>query len=123
VRDEPSIRGAGRWAEDQALDYLKRAGLRLLCRNFRSRFGEIDLVMAERALIVFVEVRLRSSGRFGSGFETVTRVKQRRLIATARVYLARHGSNAVCRFDVVSVTQRNYVPAFLWLKDAFDQDG
>jgi putative endonuclease len=122
--DEPQALARGRWAEDQALGYLERQGLRLLARNFRCRFGEIDLVMAEQNLIVFVEVRFRRSEGYGSGFETVTRAKQRRLIATARAYLARHASDtAACRFDVMSVTQRHYAPVYLWLKDAFDQDG
>jgi putative endonuclease len=98
--------------------------LRLLARNYRCRFGEIDLVMAEQREIVFVEVRFRRNADFGSGFETVTRAKQRKLLATARAYLARYASDsAVCRFDVVSVTQRNYAPVHFWLKDAFEQNG
>lgn len=98
--------------------------MRLLRRNFRCRFGELDLVMADGAVIVFVEVRYRSHSGFGAGFETVTRSKRHRLLAAARAFLARHGSDtARCRFDVVSVTQRNYAPHFLWVKDAFDQDG
>jgi putative endonuclease len=124
MRDQPVAHRTGRWAEDQALDYLRGNGLRLLRRNFRCRLGEIDLVMADRDLIVFVEVRFRSSNQFGSGFDTVTRAKQRRLIAAARAYLARHASDSTtCRFDVMSVTQRNYAPEFVWLKNAFDQDG
>jgi putative endonuclease len=124
MQDEPQARARGRWAEDEALAYLERHGLRLLARNFRCRFGEIDLVMSDEQLIVFVEVRYRRNEGYGSGFETVTRAKQRRLIATARAFLARHASDtAACRFDVMSVTQRHYTPVYLWLKDAFDQDG
>jgi putative endonuclease len=121
MRDLPGHLRSGRWAEDQALAHLERAGLRLLTRNFRCRLGEIDLVMADGRAVVFVEVRLRSSSRFGSGLETITRAKQRKVIAAARAYLARHGSDtAPCRFDVVSVTQRNYQPELIWVKDAFN---
>jgi putative endonuclease len=117
-------RSRGQWAEDQARAHLERHGLRLLQRNFRCRLGELDLIMADGAVVVFVEVRFRSGSDFGAGFETVTRAKQRRLISAARAFLARHGSDRTpCRFDVVSVTQRNYAPDFLWVKDAFNQDG
>ena len=120
----PPHLAAGRWAEDQALAYLEARGLRLLCRNFRCRLGELDLVMTEGPAIVFVEVRFRRSERYGAGYESVTAAKRRKLIAAARAYLARSASgSAPCRFDVVSVTQRNYSPQCLWLKNAFDQDG
>lgn len=120
----PDRQGRGQWAEQQALDHLQRAGLRLLERNFRCRMGEIDLIMADGAVLVFVEVRFRASDRYGTGFETVTRAKQRKLYRAARAYLARHkAGNAFCRFDVVSVTKRNYQPDLLWVKDAFGQDG
>ncbi len=60
----------------------------------------------------------------GSGVETVTRSKQRKLLAAARAYLARHQTgDAPCRFDVVSVTKRNYQPDLIWVKDAFGQNG
>ncbi|MFU8817000.1 MAG: YraN family protein [Pseudomonadales bacterium] len=121
---QPNTQSTGRWAEDQALAHLQRHGLRLLSRNFRCRLGEIDLIMADGSVIVFVEVRFRRDVRFGEGFDTVTRSKQRKLLATARAYLARRTfDNPACRFDVVSVTQRHYAPDLLWLKDAFDQDG
>jgi putative endonuclease len=118
-----NARSRGQWAEDQALGHLEGHGLRLLRRNFSCRLGELDLIMADGPIVVFVEVRFRSGSSFGAGFETVTRSKQRKLIAAARAYLARHGSDRTpCRFDVVSVTQRNYAPIFLWVKEAFNQD-
>ncbi len=114
----------GRWAEDAAAAYLTGQGLRLLERNFRCRFGEIDLVMADGAVLVFVEVRYRRSDAFGGGLESVGRSKQRKLLAAARYYLARHGGAGVrCRFDVVSVTRRHYAPDFSWVRDAFGETG
>jgi putative endonuclease len=121
---EPDRQGRGAWAEQQALAHLERAGLRLLERNFRCRLGELDLVMADGPVLVFVEVRFRASTRYGAGFETVTPAKQRKLLRAAGAYLARHkAGNAACRFDVVSVTKRNYRPDLFWVKDAFGQDG
>lgn len=113
----------GRWAEDQAAEHLTANGLRLIERNFRCRSGELDLIMADGEVLVFVEVRFRRDRRFGSGLDTVTRSKQRKLYTAARAYLAsRGGTDARCRFDVVSVTKRNYQPDFDWVKDAFGQD-
>lgn len=113
----------GRWAEEQAAHYLEEQGLRLVTRNFRCRLGEIDLIMTDGAVLVFVEVRFRRSDRYGAGFESVTRAKQRKLIAAAGAYLGRHGGAGLpCRFDVISVSKRHYRPDFLWLKNAFGQD-
>lgn len=114
----------GRWAEQRAAAFLCRRGLRLRSCNFACRAGEIDLVMSDGDCLVFVEVRYRADARFGAGFDTVTRAKQRKLRAAAAAYLARHAlADARCRFDVVSVSKRNYRPDFRWFKDAFGQDG
>lgn len=114
----------GQWAEQQALQHLEAEGLRLIERNFRCRLGEIDLIMADGPVLVFVEVRFRATAGYGSGFETVTRSKQRKLLAAARAYLGRHQTgDTPCRFDVVSVTKRNYRPDLIWVKDAFGQNG
>jgi putative endonuclease len=113
----------GRWAETEAARHLGARGLRLLTRNFRCRHGEIDLIMRDRAQIVFVEVRYRADDRFGDGFDTMTRSKRRRLLTAARWYLASRGAEHVpCRFDVVSVSKRNYRPEIHWMQDAFTQD-
>ncbi len=113
----------GAWAEAEAAGYLQQQGLRLLARNFRCRAGELDLIMADGTILVFVEVRCRRSQRFGSALDSVTVAKRRRLLAAARAFLSRHaGPAGACRFDVVSVTKRNYGPDFLWVKDAFGQD-
>ncbi len=79
--------------------------------------------MSDGEQLVFVEVRYRRSARYGAGFETVTRSKQRKLLAAARAYLARHRhAGRSCRFDVVSVTKPNYEAEFVWIRDAFGQD-
>lgn len=114
-------RSAGRRGEDAALDYLRRQGLELLERNYRSNGGEIDLVMREPARgggmagLVFVEVRQRASARFGGAAVSVTAAKQRRLILAAQHYLLRHAHPPPCRFDVVAIEGAQ----LHWLRDAF----
>lgn len=115
----PARRGAA--AECSAAEHLARAGLRLLARNYRSPFGEIDLIMQEGATLVFVEVRLRARSDYGLAAETVDRRKQRRLRATAEHYLQRQARscNRPCRFDIVAVTPARAGARFEWLRDAF----
>jgi putative endonuclease len=103
--------------EHLAADFLKRQGLRLIERNHRCRFGEIDLVMGAGAVLVFVEVRYRGSARFGSPAESVDRHKQRRLIAAANHYLTVHPSVLPCRFDVVAISGQDQIQ---WFQNAFD---
>lgn len=105
-------------AEDRALVYLQQRGLRLIERNFRCKGGEIDLILAEPAsnLLVFVEVRQRSSQRYGGAAASVTRAKQAKLIIAAQVFLQRHADLPPCRFDVVAIDD----DAIEWIKQAFE---
>ncbi len=115
---------AGQAAEAAALEYLRESGLTWLAQNFSTRFGELDLIMRAEAPteLVFVEVRMRSNEHFGTGAATVTPAKQQRLIRAASIYLARHPTDWPCRFDVVSVSKRNYAWTFDWVRDAFALD-
>jgi len=107
---------SGDAAEDRAARFLERCGLRLVARNYRTRQGEIDLIAHDGAVLVFVEVRMRSAKRFGDGAETVDWRKQRRLVAAARHYLMRLGREPACRFDVVSLEGDEPT----WIRGAFD---
>jgi putative endonuclease len=104
-------------AEDLAASFLTRRGLRVLERNYRCRMGEIDIVAASGDTLVFVEVRARSSEAYGGAAASVTERKRRRIVAAARHYLARHGAERACRFDVVLV--RGPERRIEWLTDAF----
>ena len=108
----------GKLAEDQALHYLQQQKLTLLERNFRCRVGEIDLIMREQAMIVFVEVRYRTSSTYGTAAETILYHKQQKIIKTALLYLQwrRLNENTACRFDVVALTANQPIQ---WIKDAF----
>ncbi len=88
-------------AESRAADYLAAQGLAIVARNVRSRFGEIDLVARDGDVLVFVEVRLRSGGAFGGAAASITRAKQSRLVAAARIYIANLSHEPPCRFDAV----------------------
>lgn len=94
---------AGRQAEDFALAYLQRHGLVLIERNVRHRRGEIDLVMRDGATLVFVEVRQRSSTRFGGAAASIDATKQARLWRSAEYYLQRYAVPPSCRFDAVCI--------------------
>jgi len=118
-----SSREFGARVEAEARGYLEARGLKLVRRNYHCKFGEIDLVMLDGEIVVFVEVRYRANNKFGAGFETISTAKQRRLITTAGSFLARHRrlSRRCCRFDVVSVTGGNYHLHFLWIRNAFQK--
>ncbi len=112
---------AGIAAEQDVERFLRREGLKLIARNFHSRFGEIDLVMEDRDTLVFVEVRSRSSPAFGSAAETVGRRKQSRVIRAARCLIAARPKLAdrPMRFDVVAISRGHGHNAVEWIKDAF----
>ncbi len=92
-----------------------------LASNYRCRYGEIDLVMEDGEYVVFVEVRYRTSERFGGALASVDTHKQNKLRACAEHYRQRHRShgNRPCRFDVVSVTTGGDVFEPDWVRDAF----
>jgi putative endonuclease len=98
-------------------------GLKLVARNYTTRFGEIDLIMldAQRGVLTFVEVRYRKHDEFGSPAATVTRAKQLRLIRTAKHFIKCTQSCRFMqmRFDVVSMSRPHYLPHIKWIRDAF----
>jgi putative endonuclease len=108
---------AGARAEDLCAEFLRRAGLRVVARNWRCRHGEIDLVAEERGTLVFAEVRFRRDARFGGAAESVTAAKQARLAAAARLYLMRR-PDADCRFDVLLLDALE-ADRIQWVKNAF----
>ncbi len=116
-----TTRAIGQETEALACRYLQAQGLRLLVRNFSVPQGEIDLIMQDRQSLVFIEVRYRRNNNFGSGAETVTHSKQRKLLASAAGYLQRNPqqANQPARFDVVSIHMENNQALINWIKNAF----
>lgn len=109
----------GAQAEQWAAQYLQQHGLKLVAQNYRSRFGEIDLIMQHGTELVFVEVRLRRNTGFGGAAASIDTHKQQRIIRTAQQYLAGLAHAPPCRFDVVLLGDAQGGQA-QWLKNAFD---
>lgn len=109
----------GKDAEDRACHYLQTQGLQLLQRNYRSKRGEIDLILQDKDSLVFVEVRYRARAAHGSAAESVDWRKQSKLIKCARHFLQAHPDTAsqACRFDVISVSGPS--DAIDWIQNAF----
>ncbi|MEO8809052.1 MAG: YraN family protein [Rhodanobacter sp.] len=116
------MRAAGDGFEQRACAELERAGLTLLARNYATRHGELDLVMAEGDTVVFVEVRYRKNPGHGDAAASVTAAKQSRLILAAQHWLAAHPRHArrPCRFDVVGYDGPADAIQRQWLRGAFD---
>ena len=117
---------SGDLAEDAACAYLQSQGLKLLERNYLCKHGEIDLVMRQANVTVFVEVRFRKRSHYGSAAESVDWRKQKKLLASAERYLQQHpkAAKGPCRFDVMALTMKDHMPKDLeytidWITNAF----
>jgi putative endonuclease len=110
---------AGADAEEIAADFLAAKGMHIVARNFRTRFGEIDLVARDGESLVFVEVRMRRNDYFGGAADSVDIPKRCRVVAAARAYLALVHPEPPCRFDVVALDGDS--PR--WIRAAFDVVG
>lgn len=114
---------AGAWGEAVAAEYLRNKRYKIVARGYRSRFGEIDLIVQNRKYLVFVEVKLRKSDRFAMAREYVDRKKQERLRLTASVYLSEHSTSLQPRFDVIEIYapegMLTSVPEINHMEDAF----
>lgn len=99
-----TTQGIGRVGEDLAASYLQKCGYRILQRNFRSKFGEIDIVAQDKNTLVFVEVKTRYSHEYGYPEEAVTTSKIRSIIKTAHYYKLKHTKTpGLMRIDVVAI--------------------
>jgi len=97
----------GAWGESLAATYLQKKHYKLLATGYRCRFGEIDLIVADRNYLVFVEVKLRKNKNFASAMEFVDQHKQNRIRTTAEIYLSQYPTQLQPRFDVIEI----YAPA------------
>ena len=114
----------GRRGEDAALDYLRRAGLQLFARNWRSGHLEVDLIMEDISCIRIVEVKTLQAGDGFDPAENVTPDKRRKLIRAAKAFYAEHPTHKEIKFDVVTVLFCGEMLVRIdWLPDAFDALG
>lgn len=108
--------------EQLALAHMERAGLTLVERNFRTRFGELDLIMRDADTLVFAEVRYRRDARYGGAAASVGAAKRGRLIRAASGFLQSHPRLAAlpCRFDVLAFDGTADAPTCEWRRAAFE---
>ena len=93
--------------EEAAALELERRGYDIVARRYRTRLGELDIVARDGGVLVFVEVKTRSTPAFGDGLEAITADKRRRLVRMAHEYLWINGlADEACRFDVVAIDVR-----------------
>lgn len=93
----------GQWGEALAAEYLRNRRYTILAANWHCRFGEIDLIAADRRFLCFVEVKLRKSAAYGRAGEFVDCRKQEKLRTAAELYLAQNPTDLQPRFDVVEI--------------------
>lgn len=113
----------GAWGESVAADYLAKNKYKIVAANYRTRFGEIDIVAENRKYLVFVEVKLRKSDKFAAAAEFVDRYKQERLRSTAELYLSENPTKLQPRFDVIEIYApqgaQTVSPLIRHMEDAF----
>ncbi|NQT06270.1 MAG: YraN family protein [Candidatus Omnitrophica bacterium] len=113
----------GKLAEEMAIRFLKKLGYKIIVRNYRCLFGEIDVIAKEGESIVFIEIKSRSSPLFGPPHLRVTRNKRRNIVKTACFYLKINSLlDANCRIDVVSVSLDKLKDPIELIRDAFHVD-
>ncbi len=93
----------GRWGEQAAAEYLQGCGYQILARNFRTAHGEIDIIARQENVLVFVEVKARSSNRYGYPELSVTPRKRMHLLSAAEKYILEHPEFSTWRVDVIAV--------------------
>ena len=113
----------GAWGEEKAARFLKQQGYQVTGRNYRGRYGEIDLIAENDEFLCFVEVRLRKTTHFGRPEETVDHRKQQKLRLTAEAYLQQHPTEKQPRFDIVALYAKDGMDTkplpVLHIKNAF----
>ncbi len=114
---------SGREGENIAADYLAGKGYTIIRRNYRTRFGEIDIIARSGRCLCFVEVKTRSQDVYGEPNEAVEKKKQRKMVLAASSYMQNSGMDDIpARFDVVSVHMKDSVPVVSVVQDAFALD-
>tara|TARA_B110000879_G_C10917040_1_gene410586 strand:- start:333 stop:692 length:360 start_codon:yes stop_codon:yes gene_type:complete len=111
-------RAKGNHYETMAKDYLINAGCQIICTNYESLCGELDLIIQDHQEIAFIEVKYRKNNLYGGAAQAVNKAKQRKIIKTAQHYLVKNKNYAKmpCRFDVLCIDGNLTVE---WLKHAF----
>jgi putative endonuclease len=111
----------GKEGERIAEAYLKKKGYKIVERNFRCALGELDLIVLDRRVLVFVEVKTRTGDGFGTPFEAVEFRKQQKMIQAAQYFIAQKGlQQRDSRFDVVGISCLGREPMVEHIENAFE---
>ena len=111
----------GKWGEALALDFLRRKKYVLVDTGYRTRFGEVDIIVSDDKYVVFVEVKLRKDNTFALPRESVTPAKVKRIRTTAEIWLQGNETELQPRFDVIEVypPEGGKAAKIIHLEDAF----
>jgi len=110
----------GKEGENIAADFLKKKGFRIIEKNYRTAFGEIDIIAQDRGVIVFVEVKTRSAITFGYPFEAVNPKKREKIRKVALCFMKRQNKESPARFDVLSIYFEHGRQQIEHIQDAFE---
>ena len=111
----------GKLGEDIAVNYLKQKGYKILDRNFECRQGELDIIALDKKEIVFIEVKTRTSNRYGYPSEAVNKIKQKHMLQTIKYYLyTRNLNDEFVRIDVIEVYIKDNVYKVNHIKKALE---
>ena len=111
----------GKDAEERAARFLESKGYKILKRNYKTKFSEIDIIAEDEGVICFVEVKARHSNLFGEPADAVCAAKQRQISKAAICYLKENNFlERLARFDVVSLLYVKDLPGIDLIKDAFE---
>jgi putative endonuclease len=118
-REQPHARAQGDVGEDDAVEWLRLQGYRIVDRNVTSHAGELDAVARDGDTLCFVEIKARSSRAYGPAIAAISRQKQRKIARAASLYLASHPTDLECRFDVLAMDLGDDGWHYTLVKDAF----
>jgi putative endonuclease len=115
-----SMKDLGKRGEDLAVALCKAKGFMVIEQNFRTPFGEIDIIAKDGNVFVFIEVKARTGDAYGAPFEAVTRGKRDRITKVAMSYMKRFRKEVPARFDVISISMTSEKPDLEYIQDAFE---
>jgi putative endonuclease len=115
---------SGRIAEELARRYLLDHGLKTVTTNYRCHYGELDLIMHDRKLLIVVEIRYRHRSTFGGPIASISPAKRRKIATATQHFMHSYPAyrNVPVRFDVIGLTGMLHAPDINWIAGAFTMD-
>jgi putative endonuclease len=114
------VKEIGRKGEDLAVDFCRKKGLLVVEKNYRTPFGEIDIIAKDGDVLVFIEVKARAGDAYGAPFEAVDQRKRKKIRNVAISYMKRFKREVPARFDVISISMKQGTPFLEHIRDAFE---